>query len=40
MRRMLLNREEYHWIKKDNVERKLKKFEKGLEKIKEERKSA
>lgn len=40
MRRMLLNREEYRWIKKDNFEKKLKKFEKGLEKIKEERKSA
>ncbi|MBA7534054.1 hypothetical protein ES705_26300 [subsurface metagenome] len=23
---MLLNREEYRWIKKDNFERKLKKF--------------
>ena len=39
MRRMLLNGEEYRWIKKDNFERKSKKYAKELKKIKEERKS-
>ena len=40
MRRMLLNGEEYRWTKTDNFERKSKKYEKDLKKIKKERKSA
>jgi len=40
MRRMLLNRDEYRSIKADNFERKSKRYEKELKKIKEERKSA
>ncbi|GAH00600.1 unnamed protein product, partial [marine sediment metagenome] len=40
MRRMLLNREQYRWINTDNFERKLKKHENGLKKIKEEKKIA
>ena len=40
MRRMLLNGEKFRWINADNFERKLKKYERELIKIKEERKSA
>ena len=40
MRRMLLNREQYRWTKLDNFERKSKKYERGLKKIKEEKKIA
>ena len=40
MRRMLLNEEPFRWMKKDNYERKLKRYENQLRKIKEEKKSA
>ncbi len=40
MRRMLLNGEKFRWINADNFERKLKKYERELRKIKEERKIA
>ncbi len=40
MRRMLLNGEEFRYVKTENFERKFKKYLKGLEKTRQERKSA
>ena len=37
---VLLNEEPFRWMKKDNYERKLKRYENQLRKIKEEKKSA